>query len=229
MGYDWSMEDLSYSKRGAKCLKRKRSFPGIGVTAEELCAKEKDFFAKLPKEMEKLEIKVYETLKKAGIQGVVTGKQTLFFHFSGYYAGPVARAAMKICNHAYSLVIFTLTGRIKSLQSLINKMNENKITDVRQITDIVALRVTLQTMSDISAFKQAILIRHDEEITEIRCYGTCGPNIGIRDMREKRYWPMRESGYRRLHFKVRRKEMLGFLTYSGVMMRLIWPTRRVRA
>ncbi|XP_028392553.1 uncharacterized protein LOC114517105 [Dendronephthya gigantea] len=167
MGYDWSKEDLGYDKRGVdtECLERKRSLAKRDVTPEELCAKEKEFFGKLPKVLKNLQRELRRTLRKADLQGVVT-------------------------------------GRIKGLHSLVNKMNGDKVTDVREITDIVGLRVTLQTMSDIRAFKRAFLRRNDERVTEIRCYGTCGPNVGSKDEREKRYWPMRTSGYRRLHFKV---------------------------
>ncbi|XP_028392670.1 uncharacterized protein LOC114517211 [Dendronephthya gigantea] len=169
MGYDWSKEDLGYDKRGVdtECLERKRTLAtNNGVTPEELCAKEKDFFSKLPKVLRNLEKILERTLKKARIQGIVT-------------------------------------GRIKGLHSLVNKMNGDKITDVREITDIVGLRVTLQTLSDIRAFKRAFLGSYNKKVTEIRCYGTCGPDVGSNDKRQKKYWPMKPSGYRRLHFKVK--------------------------
>ena len=95
-----------------------------------------------------------------------------------------------------------VTGRIKSLASLVGKMEKDGISDPRKITDIVGLRVTLQTTSDINAFKETFLHLYDEHVTEIRCYGTCGPNVGGGDKREKKYWPWKGSGYRRLHFKV---------------------------
>ena len=95
-----------------------------------------------------------------------------------------------------------LAGRIKSLKSLVNKMEKDGISDVRKITDIVGLRATLQTTSDIHVFKETFLHLYDKDVTEIRCYGTCGPNVGNGDKREKKYWPWKGSGYRRLHFKV---------------------------
>lgn len=81
-------------------------------------------------------------------------------------------------------------------------MQKEHIYDVRLITDVVALRVTLQTMSDVRAFKETFLHLFDDSVSEIRCYGTCGPDVGGGDARETRYWPWRKSGYRRLHFKV---------------------------
>ncbi len=81
-------------------------------------------------------------------------------------------------------------------------MEKEGIDDVRDITDIIGLRVTLQTVSDIHVFKETFLHLHNDDVTEIRCYGTCGPDVGTGDKREKKYWPWRGSGYRRLHFKV---------------------------
>lgn len=98
------------------------------------------------------------------------------------------------------MIIFS--GRIKSIDSLVAKMEKEEIYDVRQITDVVALRVTLQTMSDVLTFKETFLYLCNDSVSEIRCYGTCGPDVGGGDARETRYWPWRKSGYRRLHFKV---------------------------
>ena len=95
-----------------------------------------------------------------------------------------------------------ITGRIKSMSSLLRKMEKDGVTDYRKITDIVGLRVTLQTTNDILTFKQAFQNSFDKQIKEIRCYGTCGPAVEVSDPREKKYWPWRGSGYRRLHFKV---------------------------
>ena len=99
-------------------------------------------------------------------------------------------------------LVGVVTGRIKSLSSLKKKMEQDGITDFREITDIVGMRVTLQTIGDILKFKQAYLHTFNESIDEIRCYGVCGPAVGISDPRAKFYWPWKGSGYRRLHFKV---------------------------
>lgn len=88
------------------------------------------------------------------------------------------------------------------MSSLLKKMKKDGVTDYREITDIVGRRVTLQTTGDILAFKHAYLKGFNKEITEIRCYGTCGPAVGVTNPREKKYWPWKGSGYRRLHFKV---------------------------
>ena len=100
-----------------------------------------------------------------------------------------------------------VTGRIKSMSSLLAKMEQDGVTDYHEITDIVGLRVTLQTMNDIHRFKIAYQNCFDKDIDEIRCYGTCGPAVGNSDPREKKYWPWRGSGYRRLHFKVKVSEL----------------------
>lgn len=95
-----------------------------------------------------------------------------------------------------------ITGRIKSLESLWNKMKQEKTSDYRDITDIVGCRVTVPTLSDISKFKNLYLRAFNKSVTEIRCYGVCGPTLESSDPRVKIYWPWRGSGYRRLHFKV---------------------------
>ena len=81
-------------------------------------------------------------------------------------------------------------------------MNKDGVTDVREITDIVGLRVTLQTTTDIKRFRRAFQRLFNRNVTEIRCYGTCGPDVGHKDKRLKIYWPWNKFGYRRLHFKV---------------------------
>ena len=63
-----------------------------------------------------------------------------------------------------------MIGRIKTLKSLIEKMEKEGIDDVRDITDIIGLRVTLQTVSDIHVFKETFLHLHNDDVTEIRCY-----------------------------------------------------------
>ena len=77
MGHDWEGEinRQYFYKRGVDtdCLERKREVANDEVTAEELCAKEKDFFAKTPAVMKKLENALSETLKEANLQGVITG------------------------------------------------------------------------------------------------------------------------------------------------------------
>ena len=100
------------------------------------------------------------------------------------------------------LTTIHFTGRIKSLNSLVGKMNKDGVTDVREIIDIVGLRVTLQTTTDIKRFRRAFQHLFNRNVTEIRCYGTCGPDVGHKDKRLKVYWPWKGSGYRRLHFKV---------------------------
>ena len=100
-----------------------------------------------------------------------------------------------------------VTGRIKSMSSLLAKMEKSGVTDYHEITDIVGLRVTLQTMNDIRRFKIAYQNGFDNDIVEIRCYGTCGPAVGNSDPRVKKYWPWKGSGYRRLHFKVKVSEL----------------------
>lgn len=100
------------------------------------------------------------------------------------------------------LINGVVTGRIKGLLSLTNKMKQEGITDYRQITDIVALRVTLQSLDDIVTFKKVYLHSCNNSVVQIRCYGVCGPADATSDPRTKNYWPWRESGYRRLHFKV---------------------------
>ena len=99
-------------------------------------------------------------------------------------------------------IVGIVTGRIKSLSSLKGKMEKDGITDFRQVTDIVGLRVTLQTLDDILKFKEKYLGTFNDSINEIRCYGVCGPAVGSSDPRAKIYWPWKGSGYRRLHFKV---------------------------
>ena len=96
-----------------------------------------------------------------------------------------------------------VTGRIKSISSLIERMKQFGISDYREITDIIGLRVTLQTLNDITAFKYAYQKEYDTQITEIRCYGVCGPAVSASDdRRETKYWPWKDSGYRRLHYKI---------------------------
>ena len=77
MGHDWEGEinRQYFYKRGVDtdCLKRKREVANDEVTAEELCAKEKDFFAKTPAVMKKLEKALEETLRRGRLQGVITG------------------------------------------------------------------------------------------------------------------------------------------------------------
>ena len=77
IGHDWE-EEINrqyFHKRGVDtdCLERKREVANDEVTAEELCAKEKDFFAKTPAVMKKLENSLEKTLKEANLQGVITG------------------------------------------------------------------------------------------------------------------------------------------------------------
>lgn len=95
-----------------------------------------------------------------------------------------------------------VTGRIKNLKSLLDKMDREGVNDYRDITDIVACRVTLQTIGDILKFKKAYLHTFNKSVNEIRCCGVCGPSIESSDPRVRNYWPWRSSGYRRLHFKV---------------------------
>ena len=99
-------------------------------------------------------------------------------------------------------IIGVVTGRIKTLSSLSEKMEKDGIKDYRKITDIVGARVTFQTIDDISKFKRAYLQAFNKTVDEIRCYGVCGPAIGSFDQRERIYWPWKGSGYRRLHLKV---------------------------
>ena len=77
MGHDWEGEINRhyFYKRGVDtdCLERKREVASDEVTAEELCAKENDFFAKTPAVMKKLENALEKTLKEANLQGVITG------------------------------------------------------------------------------------------------------------------------------------------------------------
>lgn len=94
-----------------------------------------------------------------------------------------------------------VTGRIKSMASLLEKMEKDGIKDFRDITDIVGCRVTMQTIGDILKFKHAYLRAFNKSVTEIRCYGVCGPAVGSHP-RVKIAWPWKGSGYRRLHFKV---------------------------
>ena len=105
------------------------------------------------------------------------------------------------------LINGVVTGRIKDPLSLMNKMKQERITDYRQITDIVALRVTLQSLDDIVTFKKVYLHSCNNSIEQIRCYGVCGP-ADASDPRTKNYWPWRGSGYRRLHFKVSLNQIL---------------------
>ena len=99
-------------------------------------------------------------------------------------------------------IVGVVTGRIKSLSSLRTKMKEDGITDYREITDIVGLRVTLQSTNEILKFKETYIKSFNESVNEMRCYGVCGPSAGNLDPRTKWYWPWKGSGYRRLHFKV---------------------------
>ncbi|KAL9951472.1 hypothetical protein ACROYT_G044137 [Oculina patagonica] len=95
-----------------------------------------------------------------------------------------------------------VTGRIKGLESLLNKMDREGINDFKAITDIVGCRVTLQTIDDILKFKNAYLRAFNKSVNEIKCYGVCGPSMASSDPRVRNYWPWRGSGYRRLHLKV---------------------------
>ena len=77
IGHDWE-EEINrqyFHKRGVDtdCLERKREVANDEVTAEELCAKEKDFFAKTPAVMKQWEKALEETLERGRLQGVVSG------------------------------------------------------------------------------------------------------------------------------------------------------------
>ena len=71
------------------------------------------------------------------------------------------------------------------MSSLFEKMEKEGISDYRRITDIVGLRVTLQTLDDILKFKKAYLNAFNDSVGEIRCYGVCGPAVGSSDPRAK--------------------------------------------
>ena len=77
LGHNWEGEinRQYFYKRGVDtdCLERKRGVANDEITAKELCAKEKDFFAKTPAVMKKIEKALEETLKKGHLQGVITG------------------------------------------------------------------------------------------------------------------------------------------------------------
>ena len=75
------------------------------------------------------------------------------------------------------------------MSSLLANMEKFGVTDYHEITDIVGLRITLQTMNDIRRFKIAYQNGFDKDMDEIRCYGKCGPAVGNSDPRVKKYWP----------------------------------------
>ena len=76
LGHNWAMEYLEYIEKGdigGECVRRKRSVGSSKVTAEQLCEKEKEFFARLPDVMRKFEKDILGTLEKAQLNGIVTG------------------------------------------------------------------------------------------------------------------------------------------------------------
>ena len=76
LGYNWTMEYLEYIEKGdigGECVQRKRSVGSNKVTAEQLCEKEKEFFARLPDVMRKFEKDILGSLEKAQLNGIVTG------------------------------------------------------------------------------------------------------------------------------------------------------------
>jgi hypothetical protein len=84
LGYNWAMEYLEYIEKGdigGECVRRKRSVGGNKVTAEQLCEKEKEFFARLPDVMRKFEKDILGTLEKAQLNGIVTGNVYYWYRY----------------------------------------------------------------------------------------------------------------------------------------------------
>lgn len=88
-----------------------------------------------------------------------------------------------------------IIGRIKSLEFLWNKMKQEKISDYREIIDIVGCCVIVLILSDIFKFKNFYLWVFNKFVIEIRCYGVCGLILESFDVRVKIYWLWRELGY----------------------------------
>ena len=82
-----------------------------------------------------------------------------------------------------------LTGRLKSASSIDEKLVRKNLT-LDQLTDVIGLRLTCQTVDEANRIKT--LIEADTvafNITEVTCYGMC-PNAGKYRL---------SSGYRRIH------------------------------
>ena len=96
-----------------------------------------------------------------------------------------------------------LTGRLKSATSIEEKLERKNLT-LDQLTDVIGLRLTCQTVDEANKIKT--LIEADTEtfsITEVSCYGMC-PGAG-------KY--RNSTGYRRIHLILFIKDKSIFLFF----------------
>ena len=89
----------------------------------------------------------------------------------------------KLVNHSA-----VLSGRLKSASSVHEKL-ERKGYDLKDLTDIIGMRLTCQTVDETLRIKDLISADQQHfEVMETTCYGMC-PGAG----------KYKESGYRRIH------------------------------
>lgn len=93
------------------------------------------------------------------------------------------KTLLKLVNHTA-----ILTGRLKSALSIQEKLVRKNQT-LNDLTDIIGLRLTCQTVNDSLRIQELIMkAKSDFNVTEIKCYGMCPGS--------SKYRP---SGYRRIH------------------------------
>lgn len=103
-----------------------------------------------------------------------------------------------------------LTGRLKSATSLQEKMTRKNLTTLDELTDVIGLRITSQTVDEALKIKDKIRNATKQfNITETSCYGMCPGS--------EKY---RSSGYRRIHLIINIKEH-GSYTISSPLIALL--------